>query len=239
MIAERQKDLGNGHNPKCLLDNLIQLSLKTPTFTHNDIVEEAETLMLAGQDSVGSAVAFCLFMLAQYQDCQKRCQQEIDSMFRFKNVPDIDDIRGLTYLDQCLKETLRMYPSIPLIARRISEPVRINDIVLPVGSNVLIFPYATHRIEQIFPNPDTFDPSRFKRQAAGALHPFAYIPFSAGPRNCIGLKFANLEMLTIIANVLHSFDVYPVSGRNEAKPVFRVSLRASGGLWVRFKLRKC
>lgn len=237
MIRERKQLRRTGQAPTCLLDYLIGLSTTTPTFTEDDIVDEATTLMLAGQDSVGSAIAFFTFLIAQNQESQQICRSEVDKMFLRNSHPSLDDFKRLTYLDQCLKETLRLYPSVPLIARRLSQPIRLQNVLLPTGSNVLIFPYATHRIDKIYPNPEIFDPNRFSHQATSALHPFAYIPFSAGPRNCIGLKFSNLEMVTILANILRHFEIYPSNRQSCIKPMFRVSLRASGGVWVQFKKR--
>lgn len=238
MIRERQEALQKSQSSTCILDSLIELSKTNPSFTDEDIVEEATTLMLAGQDSVGSAVAFCLLMLAKHPDCQQICRNEVDNLFSEVIQPGLDDFRRLPYLEQCLKETLRMFPSVPLIARRISQPIRLSNAILPTGSNVLIFPYATHRIEHIYPNPETFDPSRFSYEDLTARHPFAYIPYSAGPRNCIGYKFANFEMLTILARILQSFEIHPAKEHLEVKPMFRVSLRASGGIWMRFLKRK-
>lgn len=237
MIEQRKNSLEKGGDPACILDNLIELSTSNPTFTEDDIVEEAETFMLAGQDSVGSAVAFCLLMMANHQDHQMICRNEVDKWFLIKSQSGLDSFRKLTYLEQCLKETLRLYPSVPLIARKISQPVRISSVILPTGSNILIFPYATHRVEHIYSNPETFEPNRFSQEASSQLHTFAYIPFSAGPRNCVGYKFANFEMLTIIAYILRYYEVHPVKGKSEVKPVFRVSLRASGGVWLRFQKR--
>uniref|UniRef100_A0A8W7PC86 Cytochrome P450 n=1 Tax=Anopheles coluzzii TaxID=1518534 RepID=A0A8W7PC86_ANOCL len=94
----------------------------------------------------------------------------------------------------------------------------------------MILPYATHRLEHIYPDPERFDPERF---GDGAPHqnPYAFLPFSAGPRNCIGYKFAYIEMKTVIARVLQNFHLSPAPGKEEVQPIFRMTLRARGGLW--------
>lgn len=189
MIASRREALENGEvfDQKCLVDYMVEISKNNPSFTDRDIMNEACTFMLAGQDSVGAAVAFCLFLLAQNPDCQEKCYQEVYDIFENDDrPPTIKDIREMRYLEQCVKETLRLYPSVPLIARKISEDIRVNKCTIPAGSDILIFPYATHRLPDIFPDPERFDPTRFSPEKNEARHPYAFIPFSAGPRNCIG-----------------------------------------------------
>lgn len=224
----------------CLLDYMINLSERQDSnFSENDIVDEACTFMLAGQDSVGASVAFCLFLLTQNADCQTRCRQEIDDIFRddFQRPATMRDLRSMRYLEQCIKETLRLYPSVPLIARRITEKVMVGNHQLPPGSNVLISPYATHRIPEIYPEPERFDPERFTVEECEKRSPYAFIPFSAGPRNCIGYTFAMLEMKTVISTILRHYELVPVPSKGTIDPIFRVTLRSSGGLWVRFKSR--
>lgn len=183
MIKIRQ-DGNNNNDRKCLIDYMLEMSQKNSNFTEEDIVDEACTFMLAGQDSVGAAVAFCLFLLAQNPDSQQNCYAEIENLLDTDRQRQftMHDIRRMRYLEQCIKETLRLYPSVPMIARKLGEAITIGNHKLPAGSNVLIFPYATHRIEKIYPNPEKFDPNRFAASEVESRHPYAFLPFSAGPR---------------------------------------------------------
>lgn len=183
MIRIRRE--GNNNNDrKCMIDYMLEVSQKNPNFTEEDIVDEACTFMLAGQDSVGASVAFCLFLLAQNSDCQQNCYAEIEGILETDRQRSftMNDIRRMRYLEQCIKETLRLYPSVPMIARKLGESITVASHKLPAGSNILIFPYATHRIEKIYPDPEKFDPSRFESGEVESRHPYAYLPFSAGPR---------------------------------------------------------
>lgn len=225
---------------KCLLDHMIEISDDNPEFTENDIINEACTFMLAGQDSVGAAASFCLFLLAQHPQYQQQCHDEIDKIYQNSTkyyVPTLDELSKMKYLEQCIKETLRLYPSVPMIARKLGEDIQIGNNCIPSGSNILIFPYATHRIEHIYPEPEKFDPERFSAENIGKRHPYAFIPFSAGPRNCIGYKFAIIEMKTIISLILNNFILKPVPGKTKIQPIFRFTVRAHGGLWLRLEPR--
>lgn len=241
MIHRRKDAKANGEIPdrKCLLDFMLEISESHPDFTEDDIINEACTFMLAGQDSVGAAVAFCLFLLAQNQTDQRKCIEEIDAVFGDDKdrSPTMQDLREMRYLEQCIKETLRLYPSVPLIARRITEDIKVGKHTLPSGSNVFILPYSTHRLPHIYPDPEKFDPDRFSTENSESRHPYAFIPFSAGPRNCIGHRFAILEMKTVISNVLRHYELHSVPGKSEVDPIFRITVRATGGLWVRLQGR--
>lgn len=188
MINNRRDALGKGEIPerKCLLDFMLEISKNNPSFTDDDIVNEACTFMLAGQDSVGAATAFCIFLLATHPEIQQKCMDELNEIFEGDDrAPTMKDIREMRYLEQCIKETLRLYPSVPLIARRLTEDIRCGKYTIPSGSNILIFPYATHRLASIYPNPERFDPDRFSPEQCEKRHAMAFIPFSAGMPKCI------------------------------------------------------
>lgn len=176
----------NGEMPKrkCILDHMLEIAENNPRFTDADIINEASTFMLAGQDSVGAATAFCLALLTQHPECQQKCVDELNEIFKDDDrTPTMKDINGMRYLKQCIKETLRLYPSVPIYARRIAEDITCGDYTIPSGSNVVISPYATHHCASIYANPDRFDPDRFSPEQCEKRHPYAFIPFSMGPRN--------------------------------------------------------
>lgn len=241
MIALRREAIESGERGerKCLLDFMLDISKSNPLFTDTDIVNEACTFMLAGQDSVGAALAFCLFLLAQNPEWQQKCVDELNGIFGedTSRPATMKDIKLMRCLDQCVKETLRLYPSVPVIARQLGEDVRIGKYTIPAGNTVLICPYGTHRSPDVYPEPSKFDPNRFTPEEVEKRNPYAFIPFSAGPRNCIGYKFAYIELKTIVSTILRNFELLPVEGKTSIFPIYRITVRSSGGLWIEFKQR--
>lgn len=135
-------------------------------------------------------------------------------------------------LTQTSPRNCSLYPAVPIIARRLGEDVKCGKTVLPAGCEIFVIPYATHRIKHIYSDPEKFIPERFLPCNSENRNSYAFLPFSAGPRNCIGHKFAMLEMKTVISTILRSYKLSPVEGRTTIEPLFRITLRARGGLWV-------
>lgn len=131
----------------------------------------------------------------------------------------------------------RLYPAVPILARRLGEDVKCGTITLPKNTEMFVIPYATHRLEHIFPDPEKYIPERFSTENCEKRNPYAFLPFSAGPRNCIGHKFALIEMKTVISTILRSYRLLPVPGKTKVQPLFRITLRSKGGLWVRLEPR--
>jgi len=123
------------------------------------------------------------------------------------------------------------------MARRLGEDLQLGKQFLPAGSEVCILPYGIHRIEHIYPDPEKFDPERFSPENSEKRNPYAFVPFSAGPRNCIGYKFAIMEMQVVLSKVLRGFILRPVPGKTTITPLFRLTLRASGGIYVKLEPR--
>nr|CAD7267401.1 unnamed protein product [Timema shepardi] len=230
------KDLSQSWRP--LVDRIVEIADQSDNFNDEDIIQEVCTFMLAGQESVATAVTFTLFLLAKHPDVQSRVLEEVDAVLgELPNVPTLGALRKLCYTEQCIKEALRLYPSVPIIARTLSEDVPMGKVTLPKGCQVIITPYATHRIPYIYPNPEKFDPDRFLPENMRGRHPYAYIPFSAGPRICIGYKFAMLEMKMLLGEILRKYHVATVPGKEELCIKYRITIRASGGVWLQFTPR--
>lgn len=242
MVSRRRKirQQGAQQTRPCLLDFMLDIADKHPDFTQEDIINEANTFMLAGQDSVGASVAFTLHLLAKHPEVQQRCYDELEEIFQLdcERVPSMEDLRRMQYLEQCIKESLRLYPSVPLLARQISEDIQMGDHILPQGSLVCINVLATHRLPHLYPDPEKYLPERFSPENSAKLNACAFIPFASGPRICLGYKYAYLEMKTIISRILRNYTLETVPGKTEIKPAFRITLRATGGLWIRFQKRK-
>ncbi|KAF2897972.1 hypothetical protein ILUMI_08201, partial [Ignelater luminosus] len=216
----------------CLLDGFIDISEAKPDFTDEDIVDEVCTFMLVGQDSVCATIVFTLYHLAKHQNMQKKVIQELREVTLNSDIT-LDKLDEMKYLERCIYESMRICPSIPLIARKLYEDVKLGEHVLPEGCNILMSPFATHRSSQHFPEPETFDPDRF----CSKVESCAYIPFSAGPRDCVGKKFAMLEMKTILSRFLLNYKISLVPGKEELQLDYRVTLRAKGGVTLQLENR--
>lgn len=146
------------------------------------------SITFQGNETTALAVSYAILFMAIHPDVQNRVVEELQQVFYAKDIPiDYEAISQLTYLEMVIKETLRLCPSVPTMARELEEEMIINGHRVPKGSEIIISAYATHRREQDWgPNNETFDPDRFLPENVAARHRYCYLPFSVGSRNCIG-----------------------------------------------------
>lgn len=124
---------------------------------------------------------------------QERVREELVRVFGDSDRPcNLDDAAQLKFLECCIKESLRLYPPVPNIKRYIHEDIELENYKIPAGSTISMHIYALHRNDEIFSDPLTFNPERFSNEQSNGRHPFAFVPFSAGPRNCIGKETGKL-----------------------------------------------
>ncbi|KAK5640804.1 hypothetical protein RI129_009351 [Pyrocoelia pectoralis] len=180
ILDQRRKDVGK--NEWCFLDSLIKVSENNPRFTDENIVDEICTFMLAGQDSVGSAISFTLYNLAKHPEVQQNVVDELDAVFRDHAEINMESLNKMVYMEQCIKESLRLYPSVPIISKKLVEDVQLDNHILPKGLNVLIPLIGIHRLEEYHPSPNKFKPERFSPSNQKDLSPYAFVPFSAGTK---------------------------------------------------------
>ncbi|XP_058443126.1 cytochrome P450 4c3-like [Malaya genurostris] len=233
------EDDGSRKKQLAFLDLLIEGSLDGNGLSDLAIREEVDTFVIGGHDTTAAALSWILLLLGSHQEIQDRVFNEIDQIMGGDRdrIPTMQELSEMKFLECCIKETLRLYPSIPLIARRLPEDVQIDDYTIPAGTNALIVVYQLHRDPTVFSNPDKFDPDNFLPENCNGRHPYAYIPFSAGPRNCIGQKFAILEEKTVISTVLRKFRIEAVERREDVKLLGDLVLRPRDGLKIKISRR--
>ena len=128
-----------------------------------------------------------------------------------------------------------MYPSVYFISRILGEDLRLtNGYLLPKSTDVFIHIYDVHRNPDVYPDPERFDPDRFLPENCQNRHPYAYLPFSAGPRNCIGQKFAILELKAAVCAILSNFVLEPIDTQENIKLVADIVLRTKEDIKVKF-----
>ncbi|KNC25621.1 Cytochrome P450 4d1 [Lucilia cuprina] len=240
-VTETHEDDIGTKRKMAFLDILLQSEIDGKPLSNLDIREEVDTFMFEGHDTTSSAITFCFYNLAMNPKCQQKCFEEIIQVFGTDKSKPVtyEDLNNLHYVELCIKETLRMFPSVPLLGRKVTEECEINGKIVPAGTNIGISPLHLGRQEELFPEPDTFKPERFDIDyTTDKMSPYAYIPFSAGPRNCIGQKFAMLEVKTVLTNVLRHYELdYAGNKDEELLLIAELILRPKDPLMFKIKPR--
>uniref|UniRef100_A0A8C2VEI3 Phylloquinone omega-hydroxylase CYP4F2-like n=1 Tax=Chinchilla lanigera TaxID=34839 RepID=A0A8C2VEI3_CHILA len=177
-----------------------------------DIRAEADTFMFGGHDTTASGLSWVLYNLARHPEYQERCRQEVRELLRGREPEEIEweDLAQLPFLTMCLKESLRLHPPVTGISRCCTQDVALPDgRVIPKGVICFISIFGLHHNPAVWPDPEVYDPFRFDPENIKDRSPLAFIPFSAGPRNCIGQTFAMAEMKVVLALTLLRFRVLP------------------------------
>jgi len=222
------------------LDLLIEASHNGSDLSDEDIREEVDTFMFEGHDTTSASICWTLFLLGSSPEIQERVYDEIDAIFEGdrKRPATMKDLNDMKYLECAIKDSLRLYPSVPFLGRHLYEDVQIGDYLIPAGTTALISTYVLHRDSKVFPKPEHFNPDNFLPENCSGRNPYAYIPFSAGPRNCIGQKFALLEEKSVISSVLRNYKIEAIDRREDLTLLGELILRPKHGLRVKITKRE-
>ncbi|KAL0134205.1 hypothetical protein PUN28_001196 [Cardiocondyla obscurior] len=217
-----------------MLDLLI-LAAQNNEMNDKDIREEVDTFMFEGHDTVAMGLTFAILVLAEHKDVQELVRNEVSAVIDANGGKlTMAALNDMPYLERCLKESLRLYPSVPLISRVLSEDVKIQSYLLPNGTVLHINIVDIHRDPNFWSNPNEFDPDRFLPEKIQKRHPYSYLPFSAGPRNCIGQRFAMLELKTIVASLVYNFYLEPVDYIRDLRMMTDIITRVTRPIRTRF-----
>jgi cytochrome P450 len=192
------------------------------------VVSNLLTLLEAGHETTAKALTWTLYLLARAPDWQARVYDEICNAAGDGPI-DAAVIERLTVTQRVLKESMRLYPPAPVIARQSTEALNIGGWPLPAGSQIVIPIFAIHRHRKLWDDPDRFDPDRFLPEAEAGRPRTQYMPFGGGPRVCIGATFAMTEATALLATFVRAAR-FDWDGQHVPEPVSRVTLRPAGGM---------
>ncbi len=198
-------------------------------FTELELRDQVMHLLFGGHDTTSSTMSFLFYELARNPDVLARVAEELDAVLGGRAPTAEDLLEGLPFLSQAMDETLRLYPPVWFGPRMSVKPFQFGGFRIPAGVHVIHSSWVSHRLPEVFPEPEKFVPERFTPEGRRALAPGAYIPFGGGQRICIGKRFGQLMVKAIAASVLQRFRFELVPGY-----VMRVSkvptLSPEGGL---------
>ncbi|KAH8277810.1 hypothetical protein KR018_007649, partial [Drosophila ironensis] len=201
-----------GKRPKmAFLDNLLTANVEGKPLSFEEIFEEVSTFMFEGHDTTAMGIIFSIFCLAWTPRAQKLAHEEQLNVFGedWSRPPTYDELQQMPYLDLVIKETLRIFPSVPFIFRTVPADTYILDKFIPGGTSLVIPIYGIGHNYRNFEEPFEFRPERFSASNKTQGTIFDSVPFSAGPRNCIGQKFAVLELKVVLSKILRRFQLLP------------------------------
>lgn len=230
-----------GEKKRMAFLDLMLEQQKESNLTDEEIKEEVDTIMFEGHDTTAAGSSFVLCMLGLRQDIQEKVQKELYEIFGDSDRPvTFLDTVNLKYLERVIMETLRLYPPVPVIARKINSDIHMPSInkVVPAGSAVVIGTYKLHRQKHLWgPDAEVFDPDNFLPEKMANRHYYSYIPFSAGPRSCVGRKYAMLKLKVLLSTILRKYQVYSDVPEHKFRLVGDIILKRKDGFRIRIEKR--
>jgi cytochrome P450 len=226
LIADHRRSLAqHGTAPHDLLGLLLLARDETTGegLTDAQLRNETTTFLIAGHETTANALTWTFHLLGQYPEVARQVRDEARSVLHGRT-PTLEDLPHLALTRRVIMESMRLFPPIWIIERRVVEDDEVGGYSLPAGSSVVISPYALHRHPEFWDRPEEFYPSRFEKPP-----PEAYVPFGAGPRFCIGREFALMEAQVVTAMVAQAVDLRPVAG-HPVEPWPGITLRTRHGL---------
>ncbi|MEE2779649.1 MAG: cytochrome P450 [Myxococcota bacterium] len=201
--------------------------------TEENLVDGVLTMLIAGHETTANALAWTWQLLGDNPEAEAKVRAEVDEVLEGR-LATLEDLPRLTYTTMVIHEALRLRPPGWFFGRTAEADDELGGFPIPAGWLVIMSPYATHRHPEFWPEPERFLPERHSPEATEARRPFAYFPFSGGPRNCIGSNFAMMEMQLVVATLIQRVQLEPAwTGPIGEEPL--VTLRPEGGVPMRIR----
>ena len=228
LAAEREaRDGGVGDDVLSRLLESVRAE-QDPRVARRRLRDELVTLLLAGHETTASTLSWAFYLIDQNPEVGERLRQEALTVLGDR-LPEFDDLNRLEYTTMVVEETMRLYPPVWMLSRIAQGPDTIAGYRVPAGADVVVCPYTLHRHPEFWDQPERFDPERFDRQRRAQRPRYAYIPFGAGPRFCVGNHLGMMEAVFVIAMVMREMRLSLPRG-SSVVPEPMLSLRVRGGL---------
>jgi cytochrome P450 len=237
MTRRRATEIAMGDAPDDLATKIM--TARDPAtgfgFDPAEMTDQVAIFFLAGHETSASALSWALYLLATHPEVQERAAEEARSLG-----PDaltFSDLTRLKFIRDVFRETLRLYPPVPMLVREARCPVTFRGRSVSPGAQVILSPWHLHRHDRFWPDPDLFRPERWRDGASDQAIRQAYLPFSAGPRVCPGAGFAMIEGPLLIAAILREMRISPADSEPPV-PVAHLTVRARDGIRLAFLRRQ-
>lgn len=235
-LARKRLVATGGEAPEDFLTLLLRAGQDTgEPLSEDEVIDNLLTFLAAGHETTARSLAWTFYLLANSPDNLRRAETEIDAATLNINEPAKwgDE---LLFLTAVIKESMRLYPAAPILSRTAIGKDKLGDLSIDAGTEVVVSTWVLHRHRKLWRDPDNFDPTRFLGDEGKAIDRFAYLPFGAGPRVCIGASFAMQEMVIAMATLLKELRFLPALGE-EPQPVMRITLQPSTPIKLRVEAR--
>ncbi len=205
-----------------------------PEFDHQQVVDEMKQYLWAGTETTALTLAWCLYLLSTHPEVKEKVRQEALSVCGEDADPTWENINDMVYTRQVILETMRLYPPVWALIRTAAEDDEIDGTQIKAGDNIVLCSYAVHHSTQYWDDPEKFDPDRFSKENQKDHTKFAYVPFGAGKRVCVGGALSQIENMMALAQLIRKFDAEYV-GEVPAKVSPTVTLTPKG---LNFRIHK-
>ncbi|KAK4880676.1 hypothetical protein RN001_008822 [Aquatica leii] len=236
-----QANASDTNDTSSIIDQIADIIRRDPSVMNDeDFIYHMYTLYCASEDTMTIITSMLCVCFGMYPEYQQRAANEIQAVISKQNTPiTFEDLTKMPYLDMCVRDVLRLIPIAPFIVRKLSEDFNIDNITLPKNCGIVVSIFEVHRNPEHWENPNHFHPDHFLPEAVRRRHPFAYVPFSAGPRSCVGkiLAFAGLKLT--MANVLRRYEIEADGKFPDIVLRSDITVRSSNGYKIRIKERNC
>jgi cytochrome P450 len=235
VLERRRRDGGSS-------DDLLSLLLAARDeetgkgMSDEEMRAQIATIFTAGHETTAVALTWTFYLLAMHPWAEERLHAELDTVLGTR-APTAADVSRLKYTRMVLEESMRLYPPVHTMSRQALADDTVVGHTIAKGTDVMIVPWLLHRHRKLWDEPDRFDPERFAPERAGNRHRFAYLPFGAGPRICIGMGFAMMEAILILARMAQDWRLVLKPG-HDVVPIGLITLRPRDGLPMRLIRRE-
>jgi cytochrome P450 len=225
LIDERRRQ---GGGPDDLLSTMLAAEEDGTVATAQEVRDQVATIFTAGHETTANALAWTWYLLSLHPDVEAKLDRELAAILGDRQ-PTVDDMPNLVYTRMVIEESMRLYPPAHTMPRMALNDDRLRDTPVPAGSIVMVVPWLLHRHRRLWDRPDEFDPERFSPEVSAGRPRFAYVPFGAGPRICIGAAFAMTEAVLLTATIASRYRLRLADGA-DIEPVGLITLRPRHGM---------
>ena len=218
----------------------LNIRLDNKKLTETELLAQSVVVLLAGYETTATSLSFCTYELALNQDCQQKLYEEVMSTIDSKGEISYESLMRMPYLDAVLSEALRLHSPVTRMSRVAVEDYKLGDtgVTIYKGQQIDIPIYAIHHDPDYYPNPYQFNPERFMPENRHNITPYTYLPFGAGPRNCIGMRFALLEAKLCLSHIIRKYRFFPTVNTDVPLKFKRSLLTAAHRVVVGIEHRK-